>query len=109
MMSSESTQIILSVYIDKTAVCSAATTCLAEALKNESYREAKEQRAVESGIFQATQFYLDNPKGAPIKQAHILAAAYVDGHWFDVHISAGGANRPNIEPLLALLRSLRIQ
>jgi len=109
MLNSDGTKMILSVFIDKSTVCQSSEACLKEALKNESYREAKEQKTFEAGPFRAAQFYLDQPRGAPIKQAHVLAAAYVDGHWFDVHISKSGSERPDLTPLVELLKSLIIR
>jgi hypothetical protein len=109
MLTSEATQLVLSVYIDKSTACQSSESCLAEALKNQSYKEAKEQRAFEAGPFKAAQFYLDQPLGKPIKQAHVLAAAYLDGHWFDVHISKSGQERPDIIPLVELLKNLSVR
>jgi hypothetical protein len=106
MLTSESGQMVLSAYIDKTTVCKSAEACLDEALKNQSYKDAKEQKTFESGPFKAAQFFLDQPKGTPIKQAHVLAAAYVDGHWFDLHISKSSPERPDPAALAELLKSL---
>ena len=106
MLTSESGQMVLSAYIDKTNACKSSEACLDEALKNQSYKDAKEQKAFESGPFKAAEFFLDQPKGTPIKQAHVLAAAYVDGHWFDLHISKSGPERPDPVALAELLKSL---
>jgi hypothetical protein len=109
MLTSEKAQMVLSVYIDKSTVCQSAEACLAEGMKNPSYGEAKESKAFDSGPFKAVRFYLDQPKGTPVKQAHVLAAAYVDGHWFDVHISKTGSERPEIAPLMDLLKNLSVR
>jgi hypothetical protein len=109
MLTSEKAQMVLSVYIDKSTVCQSSEACLAETMKNPGYSEAKESKAFESGPFKASQFYLDKPKGTSVKQAHVLAAAYVDGHWFDVHISKTGSERPEIFPLIELLKSLSVR
>jgi len=106
---SDSTQLNFSVYIDKTTVCQSAEACLQAALKNQSYKEAKEMQQSTVGPFQLAQFFLDQPQGFPVKQAHILASAYVDGHWFDVHISKTGPERPSPEPLLELLKSVTLR
>ena len=109
LLNSGETQLILSAYIDKSTVCRAADECLQSALKNQSYNDAKELKMLDAASFKAASFYLDNPKGAPVKQAHVLAAAYVDGVWFDVHISKGGAERSELGQLVELLKSLSIR
>lgn len=109
LLTSERARLVLSVYIDKSTVCQSAEACLRTALENKSYAQAKDQKAFEAGPFKATQFYLDQPNGVPVKQAHVLAAAYVDGHWFDVHISKTGAERPDLAPLVELLQGLSIR
>jgi hypothetical protein len=109
MLTSERAQMVLSVYIDKSMACQSADACLQEVLKNPSYKDAKEQKALGAGPFKAATFFLDQPKGTPIKQAHLLAAAYHEGLWFDVHISKSGPERPNLAPLVELLKSLAIR
>ena len=109
MLTSDDSKMVLSVYIDKTTVCQSAETCLVEALKNPAYKDAREQKPLDAAPFKGTQFFLDQPKGTPVKQAHVLAAAYLDGHWFDVHISKTGPERPDLGPLLELLKSLSIR
>ena len=109
MLTSDKAQMVLSVYIDKSTACQSAEACLQEALKNQSYKEAKDQKLLQVGPFSAAQFYLDQPKGAPLKQAHMLAAAYVDGHWFDVHISKSGPDRPEMSALVELLKSVSVR
>jgi hypothetical protein len=106
---SDSTQLNFSVYIDKTTACQTAEACLQAALKNESYKEAKELQQSTVGPFKLAQFFLDQPLGFPVKQAHILASAYVGGHWFDVHISNTGPERPSPVPLLELLKSVTLR
>jgi hypothetical protein len=109
MLSSDSTGMAFSVYIDKSTVCQAAEACIREALKNPAYKDAMGMQNLDAGALQAVRFYLDRPMGTPVKQAHILAAAYVDGHWFDIHISKTGAERPDIAPMVELLNSLVIR
>ncbi|MBI3714399.1 MAG: hypothetical protein HY255_00185 [Betaproteobacteria bacterium] len=109
MLGSEKSEIFLSVYIERSKACQNATDCLTEALKNPSYKEAKDSKPVEAGNLKAIQFYLDQPKGAPVKQVHVLAAGYVDGVWFDIHLSKTGMERPSAAPLAELLSSLAIR
>ena len=109
MLSSANTQMFLSTYIDKSDACRSADDCLREALKNKSYVDAKEQKTFDLPSFKVASFYLDNPMGTPFKQAHILAAAYVEGVWFDIHISKAGTERPDLAPLMELLKSLSIR
>jgi hypothetical protein len=109
LLSNERSQLNFSVYIDKTESCQDAATCLKSALKNPSYKDAKEFSETEIGLFKAVQFYTDQPNGMAIKQAHILASAYVDGQWFDVHISKAGKERPEIGPLIEFLRTVAVR
>jgi hypothetical protein len=109
LLTNEKSQLNFSVYIDKTDSCHDAPACLKSALKNPSYKEAKELSDVEAGLFKAVQFYTDQPGGMAMKQAHILAAAYVDGEWFDVHISKAGKERPEIGPLVEFLRTVAVR
>ncbi|MBH9553737.1 hypothetical protein [Inhella gelatinilytica] len=99
----------LSAYIEKTQACQAADECLQLALKNESYKKAEGQAYFTTPQFKAARFFIDQPGGLPIKQAHILASTYVSGHWIDLHLSAAGPERPSIEPLEALLHSLSVR
>jgi hypothetical protein len=109
LISSDSSRLTLSVYIDKSTACQSADACLKMALQNKSYAAAKDEKPVEAGPFKAVAFYIDEPGGAPVKQANIMAEAYVDGHWFDVHISKVGKERPDLAPLVELLQGLTIR
>jgi hypothetical protein len=109
LLSSERLHATLSVYIDKTEACRSADACLAQAVTNVAYKNALEKTAAQSGPFKAALFYLDNPGGAQVKQANILAAAYVDGHWIDIHISKVDSQRPDMAPLRELLQSLVVR
>jgi hypothetical protein len=109
MLTSGSGEMILSVRIDKTSWCQSAEDCLAATLKKKTYKDAIDQKLFKTGSFKAAQFYLEEPEGSSLKQAHLLAAAYVDGHWFDVHISKSGPSRPELNQLSELLRSLSIR
>lgn len=109
MLSSENQQMFFSVYVDKTNVCRSSETCLEAALKNPQYKDAKEFQKSEDRQFKLAQFFLDQPQGAPIKQAHLLASTYVDGQWFDIHISKAGKERPETAPLLEFLRKVAVK
>jgi len=109
LLSNERSQLNFSVYIDKSESCQDAPACLKSALQNPSYKEAKEVSDAEVGLFKAVQFYIDQPNGIAIKQAHIVAAAYVDGQWFDVHISKAGQERPEMAPLVEFLKTVAVR
>lgn len=109
MLSSERRQLFFSVYIDKTNACKSADSCLENALMNPQYKEAKELRKTDGGQFKVAQFYVDSPQGAPLKQAHLLVSAYVDGQWFDVHISKAGKERPDMAALLEFLQMVTVK
>lgn len=109
MLTSDGTKMGLSAFIDKTTTCTSADACLQEILRNPAYKESQDQKFTQAGPFKVTTFYLDQPMGTKIFQAHVLAEAYVDGHWFDVHISKAGSERPDMAPLLELLKSLSIR
>jgi hypothetical protein len=109
MLSSERRQLSFSVFVERTTVCESPQSCLALALKNPQYKDAIEMRQNDEGAFRAATFYLDQPSGAPIQQAHVLASAYVDGVWFDVHISRGAKERPDMGTLLEFLRQVAIR
>jgi len=66
-------------------------------------------RRSDEGQFRVAQFYLDRPHGAPVQQANILAGAYVEGIWFDVHISKADADRPDMAALIEVLREVAIR
>jgi len=109
MLSSKTRDLVFSVYIDKTDACKTAEACLDAALKNVSYRDAQNLERDEQGPFRLAKFHIDNPKGTPIKQAHVLASAYVDGVWIDVHISKAGKERPEFAPLVEFLKVVRVK
>ena len=108
-LASDKTKLNFSVYIDKTTACSDADGCLKAALENKSYKEAKEMSVSSSGPFKVAAFFLDQPAGLPIQQAHVLASAYVEGVWFDIHISLAGKERPELAPLLELLKTVELR
>jgi len=59
--------------------------------------------------FKVASFYLDKPQGLAVRQAHVLVSAYADGLWFDIHLSRTGRERPDIGPLLELVKSLQLK
>jgi hypothetical protein len=102
-------KIIFSVFIERTTVCNSAFTCRELAMKNQSYRDAKDMKTFDLGIFSVSQFYLDQPQGLSVIQANVLASAYVDGYWFDIHISKVGTERPDQGSLIELLKEVSIR
>lgn len=109
LMSHAKAPMAFSVFIDRTSACRSAESCLLKALENPKYSTRKEfQTVADSGPFKAATFFLE-PPGLPVKQATLLAPAYVDGYWIDVHLSHTWHERPSMEPLLRLYRSLSIR
>lgn len=109
MMSSDQARAVFSVYIDKMGPCRSADDCLTEALKNPQYKNAQETKILDDRQFKVAYFYLDKPQGLEVSQAHVLASAYVDGLWFDIHLSQTGKERPDIGKLLELLKTLQLK
>ena len=109
MHASNARHMFFSVYLDKTDSCKSAASCLDASLKNPAYKEAQGLRRMEQGPFHLALFHLDNPKGAQVKQGHVLASAYMDGVWLDVHLSSVGKERPDLAPLLDFLKTLSVK
>ncbi len=109
VLSHESRALVLSVYIDQTDQCDSAASCLSAASANPAYAQARGKVRGIEGRFEFISFHLIEPLGYPVKQAHILASAYLNGHWLDVHISSTAQDRPPLGPLLSLLASLEIR
>lgn len=109
LLSSDRLKMVFSVFLDKPTSCRSDHTCLARALENSQYRQARELQRFDSGAFKAAAFFLDKPGGYPVSQAHILASAYIDGQLFDVHISKTERQRPDPRELVELLRTVEIQ
>lgn len=107
-LASEKRQLIFSVYIDRTTICTSGSGCLDAAMKNPSYKDAKELKKTEVGQYSVASFFLDEPQGHPVKQAHILAEAYLDGYWIDIHISKTAKDRPDQAALLELLNAMSV-
>jgi hypothetical protein len=73
------------VFFDQTPVCQSATACLELALKNNAYDSAKDMRFTDQAPFKVVEFTLAPPQGGTAQQ-HLIAAAYVDGSWIDLHL-----------------------
>jgi hypothetical protein len=73
------------VFFDQTPVCQSATSCLELALKNNAYDSAKDMKFADQAPFKVAQFTLAPPQGGAAQQ-HLIAAAYLDGSWVDLHL-----------------------
>lgn len=110
MMYSEQARAVFSVYIDKVGPCRSAADCIKEALKNPMYKDAQELKMSDDRDFKVASFYLDKPQGVAVSQAHVLVNAYVDGLWFDIHLSATSSKeRPDVGALLDLVKTLQLK
>ena len=109
MLSSEKVGMPFSFYIDRTTVCRSSEECLNAALKNPAYGMPQDLQTSEVGPFAVATFFVDPPPDLKVFQAHVLASAYVDGQWFDIHISSLKAVRPDMKALLGLLRQVAIR
>jgi len=107
--SSKARLMFFSVYLDKTDSCASAAACLEASLKNPNYKDAKGLQRSTQGPFRLATFHLDNPHGTAVKQGHVLASAYLNGVWVDVHLSNVGQERPDLAPLLEFLKTLTLQ
>ena len=108
MLASEIRKTTFSVYIDKTAVCQTSESCLEASLKNPQYKDAKNLKKSAEGVFQVASFLLSQPKGLPVEQANVIASAYVDGIWYDVHLSIGAKDQPDFGVLNDVLKLVKI-
>jgi hypothetical protein len=106
---SDERRIVLSVFVEREGDCHSATECLDRTMTNPLYRDAADIARLEAGPFHAAAFFLDKPAGTPVYQANVQASALVNGLWYDVHISKTAGSRPGMEPLMKVLRSLRIR
>ena len=84
-LSSAKREMTLWLFIDQTPVCQSATACLEFAMKNTAYAEAKDMRFSEQDPFKVVQFKLEGATGS-LPQQRLIAAAYIDGCWVDVHL-----------------------
>ena len=109
MMYSDQARSVFSVYIDTMGPCRSAADCIKEALKNPMYKDAQELKMSEDREFKVASFYLDKPQGLAVSQAHVLVNAYVDGLWFDIHLSKTIKERPDVGELLQLVKTLQLK
>jgi hypothetical protein len=109
MLTSQRRQMFFSVYIDRTDNCRSAQACLDTAMANASYKNDRDVRRSDVNQFKVAQFALDSASGPSMKQANVSASAYIDGLWFDVHISKVGAETPELAPLLDFLQTVSIK
>ena len=72
-------------FLDQTPVCQNAAACLELALKNKVYDGAKDMKFADQPPFKIAHFTLPGTEGMKSQQ-HLIAAAYVDGCWIDVHL-----------------------
>ncbi len=106
--SSAATGVNFSVWLEPNKNCSSGETCLALALKNPAYNSMQAQKTVDDAGFKATSFYIDANDKLPVDQLNVLASAYVNGYWVDVHLSQVGRGRPDPAAVLAVLHSLQL-
>ena len=84
-LTSAKREMTLWLFIDQTPVCQSATACLEFSLKNTAYSTAKDMKFEAQEPFQVAQFALEGGPGTASQQ-RLIAAAYVDGCWVDVHL-----------------------
>jgi hypothetical protein len=94
-------------FLDQTPVCQSASACLELALKNKLYDGAKDMRFAEQEPFKIAHFTLPGSQGTASQQ-HVIAAAYVDGCWIDVHLIQA-ARESGSADLLAFLKLVKVQ
>ena len=109
LLSSESAGVTFSVYINGARACEAVDRCLELALDNPGYEAARDIARVEAGGFKAAHFHIDRPMGADVQQANVVAAGLRDGVWFDMHLSAVGKQKPEVAPMLELLKGFSLR
>ena len=106
LFSSERRKTTLSLYINGVPSCRTPDACLELSLTNDAYAQARDLTRGATGPFKFAHFWLDRPMGAPVQQTHVLASAVVGGHWFDVHLSSVGNERPDPAGLLKTLGAI---
>ena len=108
LLSSEKRAVTLSVYINSVPSSQDAASLLTSSLSNPTYKSAKDTTRVDVGQFRAAHFHIEHAAPRPMVQTHVQASAMVGGHWFDVHISKAGQEKPDPAPLLELLGSIKL-
>jgi hypothetical protein len=108
-LSSDQLKTLLSVYIDKPTACHSAAGCRDLVMRNPAFKDAKDLQTLDVGKFSVSQFYLDKPQGLALVQTNLVASAYVDGYWFNLHISKVGNERPDPASLVELLKEFTIE
>jgi hypothetical protein len=106
-LASAKREMTLWLFIDQTPVCQSATACLEFALKNNAYAQAKDIRFADQAPFKVVQFTLEGSQGS-LSQQRLIAAAYVDGCWVDVHLFQP-AREGAAAALLAFLKQVSIK
>jgi len=94
-------------FLDQTPVCQSASACLELALKNKLYDSAKDMRFADQEPFKIVHFMLPGGQGVA-NQQHVIAAAYVDGCWIDVHLIQT-ARESGSADLLAFLKLVKLK
>lgn len=106
-LTSAKREMTLWLFIDQTPVCQSATACLEFSLKNTAYAGAKDMKFAAQEPFQLAQFALEGGPGTASQQ-RLIAAAYVDGCWVDVHLFQS-ARDGAAAALLGFLKLVAIQ
>ena len=109
LLSSKLLGVNLSFWIEKSKACADGEACLRLALSNLAYKDKQDQDFFEAAGFKATSFYIDASDKIPVDQFNVLAAAYANGYWLDVHISKVGHGHFSPAPVLAVLQKLQIR
>jgi hypothetical protein len=102
-------RLVFSVFIEKQFDCKTADACLAAALANPQFRNAKDVQKSDQGPFKVARFFLDQPGGMPLAQADVLASAIADGLRFDVHLSRTEQQRPEMATLTDFLKLIAVK
>jgi hypothetical protein len=109
LLTSQSRKLVFSVHFDRAAPCKSADECLEAVLTNSRYAKADGLKRTSLGPFKVARFFLDQPSGVPLMQAHVFASAYVDGMWIDVRLSKTEQARPDMAALLDFLKLIAVK
>jgi hypothetical protein len=108
LLSSQQRGATMIVYIYGDPACGSANDCFAGALKTPSYKAAQDLQIAEILPFNVAQYWLANPKGAPINQDNVFASTVVNGQWFVITLSAASREKPEWTRLLEILKTISI-